>query len=317
MKETIIVTGGCGFIGSNFIHMLNEIGFIGKIIVVDKMTYAASVDNLGDLVKRVEICPADISNEEKMRDVFEHCRPTWVVNFAAESHVDRSIVSSKEFVMSNVVGVQVLLDVARKFGVKRFLQVSTDEVYGDLGMNDSPSREMDILKPSSPYSATKAAADLLVMAYGRTHGMDVVITRCSNNYGARQYPEKLIPLAIKRLMSGKKVPVYGKGDNIRDWIHVSDHCRGIWKALIVGNKQQVYNFGGDNQVRNIDLVKMLVQMMGRTEEDGIEYVTDRAGHDYRYDIDFRRAVKELGWKPEIKFEDGLKDTVKWYQSMSQ
>jgi dTDP-glucose 4,6-dehydratase len=219
MKDTIAITGGFGFIGSNFVHMLADMGYACNIVIIDKMTYAADRKNIPfELLKKVEVCCVDIADAVSIRAMFRLYRPAYVVNFAAESHVDRSIASSAEFVRSNVVGVQVLLDAAREFGVKRFCQIGTDEVYGDLGVNSPSSRECDMLRPSSPYSASKAAADLLVLSYVRTHGMDAVITRCSNNFGPRQYPEKLIPLAIKKLLSGGKVPVYGKGENVRDWI---------------------------------------------------------------------------------------------------
>jgi len=316
MKDTILVTGGFGFIGSNFVHMLFDMGYDGDIVIIDKMTYAADTKNIsGDLLRRVNICCVDIADAVSVRAMFRLYQPTLVVNFAAESHVDRSISSSAEFVRSNVVGVQVLLDAAREFGVKRFLQVSTDEVFGDLGVSDSPSKEGDMLRPSSPYSASKAAADLLVLSYVRTHGMDAVISRCSNNYGARQYPEKLIPLAIKKLLTGGKVPVYGKGENVRDWIHVSDHCKGIWAALAKGRKGEIYNFGGGNQTSNITLVKQLVKLTGRKEVDAIEYVTDRAGHDFRYDIDFSKAKSELLWSPQTELWRGMAETVEWYKEL--
>lgn len=312
MNETILVTGGLGFIGSNFIHLLDEMRYAGRIVLVDKMTYAAKAENVSGLDGKFSFVRGDIADQAHMTAVFDAYRPALVVNFAAESHVDRSIASSAEFVMSNVVGVQVLLDAARKVGTRRFLQVSTDEVYGDLGDWDYPSKETDVLKPSSPYSASKAAADLLVLAYARTHGMDVVITRCSNNYGPRQYPEKLIPLAIKKLMAGEKVPVYGQGLNIRDWIHVKDHCRGVWMALGKGKRGEVYNFGGGTQIRNIELVKTLVRLTGKPD-DSIVFVTDRPGHDGRYAIDYSKAADGLGWYPEILFENGIEETVEWYR----
>lgn len=316
MKDTIIVTGGFGFIGSNFVHMLADMGYDGDTVILDKMTYAADRKNIPfELLKKIEVCCVDIADAVSIRAMFRLYRPTLVANFAAESHVDRSIASSAEFVRSNVVGVQVLLDAAREFGVKRFCQIGTDEVYGDLGATSLPSKEGDMLCPSSPYSASKAAADLLVLSYVRTHGMDAVITRCSNNFGPRQYPEKLIPLAIKKLLSGGKVPVYGKGENVRDWIHVSDHCKGIWAALTKGRKGEIYNFGGGNQTSNITLVKQLVGMTGRKEEDAIEYVTDRAGHDFRYDIDFSKAQFELFWSPLKRFSQGLEETVEWYKEL--
>jgi dTDP-glucose 4,6-dehydratase len=308
---TLLVTGGCGFIGSNFLHMLSQNGWAGKVVNVDKMTYAADQKNLDGL--KLDCCfwCGDVADEMEMARVFDQFKPELVVNFAAESHVDRSIQSAAPFVRSNVVGVQVLLDEARRSGVKRFLQVSTDEVYGSLAMEDPASVETDMICPSSPYSASKAAADLLVLAYHRTHKMDVVVTRCSNNYGPRQYPEKLIPLALKRLAEGGKVPVYGQGLNVRDWIYVEDHCRGIWEALMNGVAGEVYNFGGGNQVRNIALVRMLLELTGKGEEC-IEYVADRPGHDLRYDMDFSRASRELGWYPTIPFEFGMKKTVEWY-----
>lgn len=314
MSETILVTGGLGFIGSNFVHMLNGMGYPDtKIVVMDKMTYAADKANLGEeLMDKIDLYEGDIADLDFVLDAMLTIKPDYVVNFAAESHVDRSIVSSSEFVMSNVVGVQVLLDVCRKVGVKRFLQVSTDEVYGDLGPLQRPSVETDPLKPSSPYSASKAAADLLVLAYARTHGMDVVITRCSNNYGPRQYAEKLIPLAIKRLQQGLPVPVYGNGSQIRDWIHVSDHCKGILAALTKGKAGEIYNFGGDTQVRNIDLIRMLIRLIGVPEEGSIKFVADRSGHDTRYAIDCRNAKFNLAWKPVVSFEWGLEKTVQWY-----
>lgn len=305
----ILVTGGCGFIGSNFVHMLCGLGLAEKVVVVDKMTYAADKRNLKGC--KVALVVGDVVEETAMDRLFAIHKPEFVVNFAAESHVDRSIASAGPFVRSNVVGVQVLLDASRRHKVGRFLQVSTDEVYGSLDSFSLASRENNNLAPSSPYSASKAAADLLALAYVRTYGMDVVVTRCSNNFGPRQYPEKLIPLAIRRLAEGKKVPVYGKGENVRDWIYVDDHCRGIWAALKRGEAGEVYNFGGGNQVRNIDLVKMLVRMMGKGK-DSIEFVADRPGHDFRYDMNFTKAKSLLGWVPEVGFEEGLMRTVAWY-----
>lgn len=310
MDGKILVTGGCGFIGSNFVQMLGKMGMGGRTVVVDNMTYAADKENLNGSGVSL-IVEADIADEMAIERVLSLHRPEFIVNFAAESHVDRSITSAGPFVRSNVVGVQVLLDASKRHGVGRFLQVSTDEVYGDLGPQARPSKECDNLRPSSPYSASKAAADLLALSYVRTYGMDVVVTRCSNNYGPRQYPEKLIPLAIRRLAEGKKVPVYGTGENVRDWIYVDDHCKGIWAALTKGRKGEVYNFGGANQVRNIDLVRTLLVLMMKSVEQ-VEFVTDRPGHDTRYDIDFRKAANELGWSPEVAFDAGLKRTVEWY-----
>jgi dTDP-glucose 4,6-dehydratase len=311
MADTLLITGGCGFIGSNFLHMLSGMGYDGRVINVDCMTYAANSYNMKGLSLNIKTEVEHIEDPEAMDRVFSKHRPERVVNFAAESHVDRSITGAGVFVQSNVMGTLVLLDMAKKHGIKRFLQVSTDEVYGDLIENERPSVETDHLKPSSPYSVSKASADLMVLAYKRTHGMDVVVTRCSNNYGPRQYPEKLIPLAIQKLKEGKKVPVYGDGRNVRDWIYVDDHCRGIWDALTKGVSGQIYNFGGANQVRNIELVRMLLGLMGKGE-DSIEFVKDRPGHDMRYDMDFSKASRELGWYPTLPFEAGLKKTVEWY-----
>ena len=311
--STLMITGGCGFIGSGFLHMLARDAYKGQVVNMDMLTYAGNLKNIESIVGPLDLVDlgGDIADELDVEDAFQIYKPDYVVNFAAETHVDRSIVSAAPFVRSNVVGVQMLLDASMKYGVKRFCQISTDEVYGDLNPNDTPSKETDHLKPSSPYSATKAAADLLVLAYHRTHKMDVVITRCSNNFGPRQYPEKLIPLAIRKLMNGEKIPVYGNGENVRDWIYVDDHCRGIWNVLQNGKSGEIYNFGGGNQVRNIDLVKMLVKLMGK-DESSIEFVTDRPGHDFRYDMDFSKATKELGWRPEKTFEEGLRETVAWY-----
>ena len=311
MRETILLTGGCGFVGSNFLHMLSDIKHDGFVVNVDCMTYAANPENIRGLCLDYKTEVANIADADAMDKVFEKYHPGIVVNFAAESHVDRSIVGAVPFVTSNIMGTTVLLDAAKKHKVGRFLQVSTDEVYGDLTEYERPSVETDHLKPSSPYSASKAAADLMVLAYHRTHKMDVVITRCSNNYGPRQYPEKLIPLAIKRVKEGKKMPVYGQGANIRDWIYVDDHCRGIWLALLQSVPGEIYNFGGANQIRNIEVVRTLLGLMGKGEEC-IEYVTDRPGHDFRYDMDFSKASRQLGWYPNMSFEAGMKKTVEWY-----
>lgn len=311
MNETLLITGGYGFIGSNFIHMLSRCGYQGHIVNVDKETYAANKANLAGINLDMSNYQIDIADAPAIDGVFAKHKPDLVVNFAAESHVDRSILSSSPFMHSNILGVQVLLDACRSHNVKRFLQISTDEVYGDLPPDALPSREDDKIKPSSPYSASKASADLVVLAYHRTHNMDVVITRCSNNYGPRQFPEKLIPLAIRKIQKGEKIPVYGKGDNIRDWIHVDDHCEGIWHALRLGRAGEIYNFGGNNQICNIDLVRTLLKFAGKGD-DGIEFVTNRLGHDFRYDIDFGKATAELAWVPTIPFSTGIKQTWDWY-----
>ena len=311
--KSIMVTGGLGFIGSNFIRYLREnAGYEGRIVNVDAMTYAAQESNFDGLaLGDYELYKEDISDHKAMDRVFNDEKPDVVVNFAAESHVDRSIESSVVFVMSNIVGVQVLLDMAVKYGLDRFVQISTDEVYGDLGWEGKSSVETDVLKPSSPYSASKAAAEHMVNAYVRTHGLDAVITRCSNNYGPRQYPEKLVPVVIRKAEAGEKVPVYGDGENVRDWIHVMDHCRGIWKAAIEGESGETYNFGGENEVRNIDLVDMILGIVGSGE---IEFVKDRPGHDLRYSVDCTKSEAVFGWRPLIDFNEGMQETVEWYKS---
>jgi dTDP-glucose 4,6-dehydratase len=317
----LLVTGGMGFIGSNFIRMLLRERPEWSIVNVDLLTYAGNPENLSDVVGEAErdgryrFIHEDICNDVAMQVLLETGFDA-VVNIAAETHVDRSIESAAPFIRTNVVGTQVLLDAARRVGVRRFLQVSTDEVYGDLGTTDDPFTEDDALVPSSPYSASKAAADHLVLAYSRTHGMDVVITRCSNNYGPYQFPEKLIPLMIANALEGKRLPVYGRGENIRDWIHVEDHSRGMLAALERGSAGRVYNLGGASERRNIDVVRQILRLVGAAEEL-IEFVTDRPGHDRRYAIDFGRARDELAWSPDRTFEDGLAETVEWYLTNRQ
>lgn len=314
----IVVTGGMGFIGSNFIRLVLRERPEWQIWNVDALTYAGNPENLADLVGRHEIrdryrfLHADIADGKAMRAVLEGGEVDAVVNFAAESHVDRSIESSGPFVRTNLNGTQELLDAARAGGVQRFLQVSTDEVYGDLSPEDPPFTERTPLAPSSPYSASKAGADHLVHAYHRTHGMDTVITRCSNNYGPYQFPEKLIPLMIVSAMEGRPLPVYGRGDNIRDWIHVTDHCTGVLAALERGRAGGVYNFGGASERRNLDVVREIVEEVGASESL-IQFVPDRPGHDRRYAIDFSIAREELGWEPSLTFAEGLRDTVSWYR----
>ena len=312
MNNTILVTGACGFIGSHFARMLEDI-HEGPIVIVDKMTYAGNKANLDGIdPSHYELCVADITDASVMDDIFKKYCPGSVVNFAAESHVDRSITSSAEFAVTNFIGVQVLLDSCLANGVGRFLQVSTDEVYGDVEGNWVASKEGDRLAPSSPYSASKAAADLLALSYVRTHKMDVVITRCTNNYGPNQYPEKFIPLAIKKLLAGQKVPVYGEGDNIRDWIYVTDHCCGIWQALMNGRTGEIYNFAGDSLLTNLEVVRKILKIMGK-DESSLEYVQDRKGHDKKYWMDYGKAKNELDWTPVIGFDQGLIETIEWYK----
>lgn len=311
----IIVTGGAGFIGSNFIYYMLKKHPADRIICVDKLTYAGNLETLEAAMekKNFKFIRADIADRQAVYRIFEQEKPDIVVNFAAESHVDRSIENPEIFLQTNVIGTSVLLDACRKYGIDRYHQVSTDEVYGDLPL-DRPDlffTEETNLKTSSPYSASKAGADLLVMAYHRTYKIPTTISRCSNNYGLYHFPEKLIPLMIINALSDKKLPVYGDGKNVRDWLYVEDHCRAIDLILQKGRVGEVYNIGGHNERANIDVVKTILKELGKPE-DLIEHVTDRKGHDRRYAIDPTKIHTELGWEPETKFEDGIKKTVKWY-----
>ena len=311
----IIVTGGAGFIGSNFIYYMLKKHPSDRIICVDKLTYAGNLETLEAAMekKNFKFIRADIADRQAVYRIFEQEKPDTVVNFAAESHVDRSIENPEIFLQTNVIGTSVLLDACRKYGIDRYHQVSTDEVYGDLPL-DRPDlffTEETNLKTSSPYSASKAGADLLVMAYHRTYKIPTTISRCSNNYGPYHFPEKLIPLMIINALSDKKLPVYGDGKNVRDWLYVEDHCRAIDLILQKGRVGEVYNIGGHNERANIDVVKTILKELGKPE-DLIEHVTDRKGHDRRYAIDPTKIHTELGWEPETKFEDGIKKTVKWY-----
>ena len=311
----IIVTGGAGFIGSNFIYYMLKKHPADRIICVDKLTYAGNLETLEAAMekKNFNFIRADIADRQAVYRIFEQEKPDIVVNFAAESHVDRSIENPEIFLQTNVIGTSVLLDACRRYGIDRYHQVSTDEVYGDLPL-DRPDlffTEETNLKTSSPYSASKAGADLLVMAYHRTYKIPTTISRCSNNYGPYHFPEKLIPLMIINALSDKKLPVYGDGKNVRDWLYVEDHCRAIDLILQKGRVGEVYNIGGHNERANIDVVKTILKELGKPE-DLIEHVTDRKGHDRRYAIDPTKIHTELGWEPETKFEDGIKKTVKWY-----
>lgn len=311
----IIVTGGAGFIGSNFIfYMLNKYPQ-DRIICVDKLTYAGNLSTLSPVMSNsnFKFYQIDICDRDKIYHIFEQETPDMVVNFAAESHVDRSIENSEVFLDTNIKGTAVLMDACRKYGIERYHQVSTDEVYGDLPLDrpDMFFTEKTPIHTSSPYSSSKAAADLLVLAYHRTYGLPVSISRCSNNYGEYQYPEKLIPLMIINALRNKPLPVYGKGINVRDWLYVEDHCRAIDMIIHNGRNGEIYNVGGNNEMRNIDIVKMVCQKVGASE-DLITYVEDRKGHDLRYAIDAEKIRVELGWTPQIKFKDGLERTVRWY-----
>lgn len=311
MYETILVTGGCGFIGSNFIlYMLKKYPGL-KIVNLDKLTYCGNIENLR-LVENnpnYKFVQGDICDPELVDNVVKGVDA--VVHFAAESHVDRSIKSSYEFVKTNVLGTQVLLDAALRHNCKKFHYVSTDEVFGALGEEGKFSEETPY-DPRSPYSASKASSDHLVRSYFHTHKLPIVISNCSNNYGPYQFPEKLIPLFITNLLEGKKVPVYGEGANIRDWLHVLDHCEAIDLIMHNGKVGETYCVGGDCEMKNIDITKMILEEMGFGDEM-IEYVEDRKGHDFRYAIDFSKLHSELGWSPRFNFRDGLKQTINWYK----
>jgi len=311
----IIVTGGAGFIGSNFVfHMLNAHPDY-RIICLDKLTYAGNLSTLEPVMSNpnFRFVKADICDKEAVDKLFEEEKPDIVVNFAAESHVDRSIENPQIFLETNIIGTSVLMDASRKHGVKRYHQVSTDEVYGDLPL-DRPDlffTENTPIHTSSPYSSSKAGADLLVLAYYRTYGLPVTISRCSNNYGPYHFPEKLIPLMIIRALHDESLPVYGDGLNVRDWLYVEDHCKAIDLIIHNGKMGEVYNVGGHNEMANIDIVKLILKELGKSE-DLITYVTDRAGHDRRYAIDPTKIHNDLGWLPETKFADGIVKTIKWY-----
>ena len=310
----IVVTGGAGFIGSNFIYYLLE-NSDDEIICFDALTYAGNLATLEKAMEspRFKFIRGDVSSRVDVRELFTSEKPDIVVNFAAESHVDRSIMSPEIFLRTNIFGVEVLLDAAKSYGLKRFHQVSTDEVYGDLPLDrpDLYFTEETPIKTSSPYSASKASADLLTLAYFRTYNIPVTISRCSNNYGPYHFPEKLIPLMIINALNNKKLPVYGEGINVRDWLYVTDHCAAIDAIIRRGKEGEVYNIGGHNEKRNIDVVKTILKELGK-DESLIEFVKDRKGHDLRYAIDASKIEKELGWKPKTNFDEGIKQTVKWY-----
>ena len=312
---TIVVTGGAGFIGSNFIFYMLEKHPSDRIVCIDKLTYAGNLSTLEPVMNNPQFrfVKLDICDKDGVDKLFKKEKPDVVVNFAAESHVDRSIENPQVFLETNIIGTSVLMDACKKYGVKRFHQVSTDEVYGDLPI-DRPDlffHEDTPLHTSSPYSSSKAAADLLVMAYYRTYGLPVTISRCSNNYGPYQFPEKLIPLMIANCLANKPLPVYGQGINVRDWLYVEDHCKAIDLILQKGKVGEIYNIGGHNEMKNIDIVKLILKELGKGESL-ITYVTDRKGHDQRYAIDPTKIHSELGWLPETMFKDGIKKTIRWY-----
>jgi dTDP-glucose 4,6-dehydratase len=307
----ILVTGGAGFIGSNFVRRIIDGTYSGfsSVTVLDKLTYAGTLTNLSELpADSFEFIKGDICDSELVgRLVNEH---DMVVNFAAESHVDRSINGARDFVITNVLGTQTLLDAVKSSNVKTYLQVSTDEVYGPIENGSWP--ETDPLLPNSPYAASKASADLICRSYFKTHGIDVRVTRCSNNYGRNQFPEKVIPLFVTNLIDKKKVPVYGSGLNVRDWLHVDDHCRGIHLALTKGKAGEIYNIGGGTELNNLELTDRILDIMGKGQES-VEYVEDRKGHDLRYSVDVTKISNELGYAPQVDWEVGLKETIHWYQ----
>jgi dTDP-glucose 4,6-dehydratase len=311
----LLVTGGAGFIGSNFVRMALTDKFpdfnVEQLTVLDLLTYAGDEENLKPVAsdKRYKFVKGDIRDLELAKKLMQDADQ--VVHFAAESHVDRSIEGGSEFVSTNVMGTQVLLDAARSSNIKRFVHVSTDEVYGSISEGSWP--EDHPLLPNSPYSASKAGSDLLVRAYNRTHKLDTVITRCSNNYGQYQFPEKVMPLFITNIIEGKKVPLYGNGLNVRDWLHVDDHCRGIALALTKGRAGEVYNIGGGTELTNVELTHKILKAMGVGEEF-IQPVEDRKGHDLRYSVDISKINKELGYSPQVNFEEGLEQTINWYKN---
>ena len=310
--KSLCVTGGSGFIGSNFIRLMLAEHPGLRILNIDKLTYAGNPENLADVANdpRYTFAHGDIADRTFLEHILSVIPIDAVVNFAAESHVDRSILDSGPFVQTNVVGTQTLLDICRELKIGKYVQVSTDEVYGSLGAEGFFTEETP-LAPNSPYSASKAAGDLLVRAYHHTFGFPAVTTRCSNNYGPYQFPEKIIPLFIANAQAGQSLPVYGKGLNVRDWIHVDDHCRGVAAALLKGTPGEVYNFGGRCELTNIDLTRTLLRLLNKPESL-IRYVADRPGHDLRYAIDCSKAERELGWAPRIGFAEGLKQTIDWY-----
>jgi dTDP-glucose 4,6-dehydratase len=315
--RTILVTGAAGFIGSNFVRMLLSRGEDAKLIALDKLTYAGNLENLKDFLQNPKLAfvKGDICDAKLVSDLFDQHKISHVVNFAAESHVDRSIMSSGPFVQTNVIGTQVLLDTAKSRDIERFLQIGTDEVYGTLP-EDKPEimfTEETPLQPNSPYSASKCAADCLVRSYFHTFHMPVLTTRCSNNYGPYHFPEKMIPLFVTNLMEGKKVPLYGDGMNIRDWLYVEDHCEAIWTVLNKGTPGEVYNVGGNNEMTNRKITEIVLKEMGKNWDESVQYVKDRPGHDRRYAIDASKIKRELGWEPKHRFEQAIKTTIQWYK----
>ncbi len=313
---TILITGGAGFIGLNFLYYMRKVHADWRIVCLDKLTYAANYDALAPFLDDplFRFVHADICDRRAVYQLFSEEHPEVLVNFAAESHVDRSIAAPDIFLQTNLLGTGVLLDACREYGISRFHQVSTDEVYGDLPLDRPELRftEDSPLRASSPYSASKAGADLLVLAYARTYGLNVTISRCSNNYGAYQFPEKLIPLMIHNALQDKPLPVYGEGLNVRDWLYVEDHCRAIDRIVQDGRAGEIYNVGGNCELRNIDIVRLICRELGKPESL-ITHVADRKGHDLRYAIDAGKLERELHWQPETRFAEGIRSTIRFYK----
>lgn len=308
----LLITGGAGFIGSNFIHYTLKHHKKDEVVNFDKLTYCGNLENLRDVEKdlRYKFIKGDICDAKLVEKVFQKEKPDFILNFAAETHVDRSIKNPKNFTQTNVLGTHTLLEASRKYNIKKFLQISTDEVYGSI--KKGKFKEIDSLLPNSPYAASKAGADLLVRSYYKTFNLPILITRSSNNFGPYQYPEKLIPLFITNILQGKKVPLYGTGLNVRDWIYVLDNCAGIDIVLRKGKIGEIYNIGGGNEKTNLEIAKIILKELGK-DESWIEYVKDRPGHDFRYALDTRKIIK-LGWKPKYSFEKAIKETINWYKT---
>lgn len=310
----ILITGGCGFIGSNFIHLYYNHECIDRMVCYDKLTYAGNVSNISNpLDNNFKFIKGDINDTELLIKTLRDYQITHIVNFAAESHVDRSITGAKLFCDTNVLGTCSVLYAALQTNISKMVQIGTDEVYGSLKLEDMPSVETDLLKPRSPYSASKASSDLLALSFVKTYGLNVSVTRSSNNYGAYQYPEKLIPLFVTNLLEGKKVPLMGDGSNIRDWLFVKDNCRGIWEVLNNGISGEIYNIGGNNERTNKEITLKILNLMGYNE-DMIQVIEHRKGHDFRYSLDSSKINKEFNWKPKKNFDEGLEETVMWYKN---
>lgn len=315
MSKNILITGGAGFIGSNFINYFTNKYPEYNIAVLDKLTYAGNIRNLDNIIDKITFIKGDICDFDLLNKIFGKYKIDSVINFAAETHVDNSIKQPLIFTQTNIVGTHTLLEVARQFwkdsSENKFIQISTDEVYGALSEEEEPFTENTPLKPNSPYSASKASADLIVMSYYKTYNMNINITNCSNNYGQYQHNEKLIPHMIKYAVENKKLPIYGNGTNIRDWLFVEDHCTAIDLVFHKGRRGERYNIGGHTEKRNLDIVKLILKYLGKSE-DLINFVEDRKGHDYRYAIDSTKIENELGWKPKMNFDEGIRKTINWY-----